>query len=574
MLSLESIRKKARIIDEESARLQTDIKWIPSREEESIQLSRPKHPLQRGHDVMDQLRKYCDSLDTPMKFRSPNQVLIQNRLSGAIARLVYGADLLRYEKEIIRYNGFTTIRQEVATTMPRRSGKSQSVAEWIACAMLAVPGFDGACFSNSARAAGKEKGMLGIVRDTLVKRFGMDERRFTLDNSECIQFSINGDKRTLHSYPGACHTLRGVGGNVIIVEEASYVTNEAFRELIIPLMALSNVCFCALSTLGAKSAGWFNKLIESGLVDSFKVEYVCAACYEKGIRNPCIHKVDALPHWGAEDRVSLMNKMYGEENRDVYLREVMGIVEDISEGRVFSKRKIQEALTSPFVEFNRAVHRIFISIDPCGGSEVEEKSTSDWTALAFCEPYTTYLGMLKLTIVDTAGYRDDLYQFIRRIREQDEYLTDATLIVGVEMSNGFAAPDIYAFIRSKFTNVETLNNAGSFRKQGITTTDKAKVQMVELTNETLNRDQIRFYKKFVTTDPNPAKLREEWARQMTEFRRIFIKGNTIRQRNTYVLTGKGEDKKGKDDLAMATLIGLRMRYLYDFDPEFRKARGG
>lgn len=567
MQSLSSLLRCARELDEARAIKKTRIQKIPSRAEEAVAASAPVSPLKRGHDIMDRLRALCDSFDTPTKYRSPNQRMIQSRLSGAIARLVYGADLLKYEKEVRRYNNFDTVRQEVAVTMPRRSGKSQSIGEWVACAMLAVPGFDGACFANSGRAAGKEKGMLGVVQKALMNHFGLTKNQFLIDNDECIQIEVRGDKRTFHSYPGACHTLRGVGGNVIIVEESSYVTNTAFRELIIPLMALSTVCFVCLSTLGQKTAGWFNKLIDSGLVDSKVVRYVCPPCEAKGITNPCIHNVDSLPHWGSEDRVALMQKMYGEENQEVYLREVMGIVKDDREGRVFSERKVREALTSPFVDFNRAVRRIFVCIDPCAGSEVSEKNASDFAIVAIAEPYTTVVGMEALNIVDTAGYRAVLEQFCIRLRTADEYTRDATLIFDVEMGTGFTAPDVYAFVREKFVNIETVNDMR--RKEGTLTTHKVKQEMMELTREVLNNDEVRFWKKFVTSHPNPAQLRERWAKQMCDYRRIFVKGNTVKSTNSYVLTGKGENKDLPDDLSTTFQRALRTRFRYETDPAYR-----
>lgn len=520
---------------------------------------------------MDRLRALCDSFDTPTKYRSPNQRLIQNRLSGSVARLVYGPELFKYEKEIMKYNNFMSIRQENCLTMPRRSGKSQSVGEWIACAMMCIPGFKGVCFSNSGRAAGKD-GMLGLVKKALMNQFGILESQFKVKNDECIAFDVNGDRRAFHSYPGACHTLRGVGGNVVIVEESSYVTPMAFRELIIPLMALSSVCFIALSTLGEKIAGWFNKLIASDLVDAFTVEYVCAPCRNKGVVKPCIHKVDQLPHWGSEDRVALMHKMYGEENQEVYLREVMGIVKGDSEGKVFSSRKIQEVLTSPFVSFDRAVRRIFIAVDPNGGEEPGEKVHSTWALIAFCEPYTTILGMESLPCLESADYRDIVEAFCTKIRAIDEYTRDATLIFSMEMSMGFAPPDFYAFVRSKFTNIETMNDKK--HKQGVGTTQKAKVEMVEIFRELLNHDEIRFWKKFVTSHENPAKLRAIWAEQLCNFERIFIKGNTVKQHNSFVLTAKGLNKELPDDLAMASLIGVRVRWRYDTDPDFRPKRWG
>ena len=93
---------------------------IPSRSEEAATFSRPKNPLERGHAIMDRIRALCSSFDTIKRRRSYNQSRIQNRLSGSVCMLVYGSDMYKYEKEIKKYNNFETIRQETATTMPRR----------------------------------------------------------------------------------------------------------------------------------------------------------------------------------------------------------------------------------------------------------------------------------------------------------------------------------------------------------------------------------------------------------------------------------------------------------------------
>lgn len=544
---------------------------IPTRAQEAVRMSMPQNPLKRGHEIMDRLRACCDSFDTETQYRSYNQILIQSRLSGGIARLVYGPDMFKYEHEIKRYNNFSTIRQESATTMPRRSGKSASIGRWVASAMMTIPGFDGACFSNSARAAGKEKGMLGIVYSCLVDHFKIDPKEFTIDNKECVQFVVNGDKRTFHSYPGACHTLRGVGGNFILVEESSYVTNLAFRELIIPLMALSSVCFVALSTLGEKTSGWFNKLIDSGLVDAMVVRYVCEACIAKGIHKPCIHCVDSLPHWSSDDRVSLMQKMYGEENKATYMREVMGIVEDANDALCFSSRLVKEVRAAPPEVFHRPVKEIFVTIDPVAGSEFSEKRASDFAIVAIASPYTTIMGMEALDIVDTTGYRGTLEKFCHRLRD-DEMTQDATLIFDVEMGTGFTAPDVYGFVREKFNNIITINDKE--RKEGTLTTFKSKQEMMELTRNILEAGEIRFWKKFVTSNENPEIIKEEWSIQMCAYSRLFVPGNTVSSHNKYVLTGKGVDKTMKDDLCLTFQRALRTRWRYETDPTIRPKRWG
>lgn len=547
--------------------------YVPTRAEEAAAARRPLNPLARGHAIMDKLRKLCDSLDTTQRYRSPNQVLIQSRLCGSVARLVYGANLAQYEKAIIEYNGFTTIQQETATTMPRRSGKSQSVAEWIACAMLSVPGFDGACFTNSKRASSGEKGMMGTVRGILESKFGVKLSKRT---EECIEVMVNGDKRRFSAYPGSTHSLRGVGGNVIIVDEASYVTGVAFREAILPMLNPSDTCMILLSTLGAKSCTWFNMLIEQEIVDPFSVRYVCPPCYAQGERKPCIHEVDNIPHWGDEGRVAKISKIYGEANQDVFMREAMGIVGDHSEGRVFAKSHVMRAYAAPRVEFHRAVHRVFIAIDPIAGS-FKEDGPSQWVAIAACEPYTTLLGAIVLDATSTQPCLDELERMIKHIRTVDEYLADATIVLGVEAGTGFSAPDVYDHVQAKFTNVIVLRSWPE-RKQGLKTDEKAKMKMVELTAALFAQDQFQFWKHFYAGSPPPnskldaagwkVKVLETWRDQMLEFRRICIPATSLRMHTSFVLTGKGEDRKGRDDVAMATLIFVYMRYLYDLDPDF------
>ena len=480
--------------------------------------------------------------------------------------MIFGKNVYKYEKEIKKRYGFDSLKQELAFTMPRRAGKSYAAAQVAAAALVSIPGVRIACFAASGRSAGKDSGFMSYVRKHLMKTFGIDKARLETDNKETLELVVDGDSRTFSAYPGAKNALRGVGGNFIIVEEASSIQDDVFFEIVLPLLALDDVCLVCLSTLGSDPCGWFNKLITSNIVESFVVKYVCEACEAKGEILPCIHNIDSLPEHTDSGRMQLMSDLSGEERKETFLREVIGVVNDTNTDRVFSASKIREVVAAPAYEFNAAVREIFVTVDPCAGSEISEKNTSDFAIVAIASPYTVIMGIDALNIVHPDEYRENLFKFLTKLR-QHELTKDSVIVLDVEMNTGMTAPDVYAFVTGKFNRVVVIND--KTRKEGTLTTEKMKHEMMELTRLLLVKNDVRFWSEFVTNDPNPAAVRAKWATQMTNYRRVFVPGRSVTSKNTYVLSGKGPDKKAMDDLAMTFQRAVRLRYRSENDPKVR-----
>lgn len=116
--------------------------------------------------------------------------------------------------------GVCTVPKSGAITFPGCFGGDQHVAvgELVAREMANTPGFCAVSFSNSG------ENILNIIENELRTKFGYTQ--FTTRNGECIRITVDGDVRTFHSYPSATKQLRGVGGNVEILEEATYVPPE------------------------------------------------------------------------------------------------------------------------------------------------------------------------------------------------------------------------------------------------------------------------------------------------------------------------------------------------------------
>lgn len=551
--------------DRRSKRARTFVP-IPTRLEVAARASLPVHPLQRGHAIFDNLRAKLATYDTTTsKYRSYNQMLIHTLLASSLARHVYGSMLDKFEDEIKRYNGWTTVRQEIAITMPRRSGKSTAVGTFIAAAMLTVPGFNCACFAASARSAGKDSGMFKIVRGALRKHFKYEKRPEEHDNAETLEVIIDGDKREFHSYPGGLHTLRGVGGNFIVVEESSYIKDLAYFEVIVPLLALDNVAFVALSTLGEDTEGWFNRLIESGDVESFVVMYVCEACVAKGKIDPCVHNEWMVPQWSNSERMETQKKFYGEAHKETFLRESVGLVRDETDDRVFSHIKIRDVVAAPPVDFLFAVRQIFITIDPVAGTEIREKNLSDFAVIAIASPGTVFMGGLALNIVETEEYRKPLHEFLTRLRSH-ELTKDATLVIDVESGTGLTAPDVYAWAADNFRNIVLVNDMD--RKQGTLTTNKTKQEMMELTRLLLHKGEIGIWRHFVSDIPTAVFI-DKWAKQMNAYKRIFVKGQSITSKNTCIYSGKGENKDKLDDVCVTFQRAVRLRDRFETDRKLR-----
>lgn len=154
----------------------------------------------QGHRLMDKMRELLATFK-----RSPQQMEMHEIMLRCIAKQVYGDAVWEHELEILEYNHWTNLGQEIVVTAPRRFGKSWGVAMFACVVLLVLKGCEISIFSSGARAAGGDTGMMSIVRKFLVEHFNMT--KLWKDNSEHIflKFAEN-DVRKLNAYPGSVHT--------------------------------------------------------------------------------------------------------------------------------------------------------------------------------------------------------------------------------------------------------------------------------------------------------------------------------------------------------------------------------
>ena len=256
----------------------------------------------RGDVKLRTLRSALAWFDSIGFARSKHQRLFHESMLSACVRHLYdGEDFAGQYLKILEKNGWNEARQEVMICCPRRFGKTWAVGQYVAAYLYAVPRAEICIFSPSRRQSEK---MLELVKTFLTKLPGAASR-ITKSNSERLWLKGDDgaeDTRKVSSYPSKVSTLKGVGGDLIICEEAAAMDTAVFFEVVVPLLELDKTALICISTI-LDSFNFYSKLLDLKGPDgtSFFVvhSYVlaCEACLDAGTPESCSHMFHDLPPW-------------------------------------------------------------------------------------------------------------------------------------------------------------------------------------------------------------------------------------------------------------------------------------
>ena len=178
--------------------------------------------------------------------RSNTQRRFHEAFLNACVRYLYSHDASPPDyREIMEANGWVDIRQQCLCMTPRRFGKTVAVGMFVAAMALVVPGCEQAIFSTGRRASGK---LLELVSQLIGQVPGGAER-ISKSNQETVWVVHPcGAVSKINSYPSCAKTLRGVGGDVVYMEEASFMDLAVFYEVIVPLLEVDKTALICIST--------------------------------------------------------------------------------------------------------------------------------------------------------------------------------------------------------------------------------------------------------------------------------------------------------------------------------------
>ena len=178
--------------------------------------------------------------------RSNTQRRFHEAFLNSCVRYLYSHDATPPDfREIMDENNWVDIRQQCLCMTPRRFGKTVAVGMFVAAMALTVPNCEQAIFSTGRRASGK---LLELVTQ-LISQVPGGSDRVTKSNQETVWVAHPcGGTAKINSYPSCAKTLRGVGGDVVYMEEASFMDLAVFYEVIVPLLEVDKTALICIST--------------------------------------------------------------------------------------------------------------------------------------------------------------------------------------------------------------------------------------------------------------------------------------------------------------------------------------
>lgn len=330
--------------------------------------------------------------------RSNTQRRFHESFLNACVRFLFSQDSSPPDyRDILDRNNWEDIRQQCLCMTPRRFGKTVAVGMFVGAIALVVPGSEQAIFSTGRRASNK---LLELVSQ-LVSQVPGGSERIVKSNQETVWVSHPcGSTSKINSYPSCAKTLRGVGGDIVYMEEASFMDLAVFYEVIVPLLEVDRTALICISTPQVRAAhvpfsppltpcadtfhicvlcllckqdslNFYSEMFQmkgpdgKELFRNIQVGLACAECVAAGKADSCEHNQDEIPPWKSREKFDLVKALYG-DRKDLLMRESMGVVTE-DQSSLFRAQWVDAFMDG--VVMTPDPHFILVACDPNGGGD-------------------------------------------------------------------------------------------------------------------------------------------------------------------------------------------------------------
>ena len=404
------------------------------------------------------------------------------------------------------------------------------------------------CFSTGQRAS---TSLLDLTAKFLLALPGAKDRIVKRNQENLFVSGSNGDVRRLYSFPSSVAGLKGQGGKLIILEEASRLDEAVFYEVCLPLLGVSNTAMVAIST-PLEEDNFFSQLLVAKkpngapLFKVMQIRLICDACLAAKA-DSCPHMAGNLPLWKSTARSELVKTLMASDHQ-MWLREQAGVItsRDIP---AFDRISIEKAfLETSRVPVGKVVPedaRVYVAIDPSGGGfsltavvagVIDVKSKN-----------MVLVGAAAEQVRSDADLEGFLNRFFSRLREVSS-LAHATIVLIIETNYGgqVMASRITNICRP-FPPIKVLASEQQGAKVGVTTTDVVK--------ERSRVDLQRLLRLETFNVVREGDLISTHAGVSTELRKQLVSFKFLQnERDPRKVTLTGKTKTESDDLAMATML--------------------
>ena len=485
--------------------------------------------------------------------RSEMQKQFHESFLQAVALHLYKDDPEVDMDKIKSMNEWPNLKQQVLCLTPRRFGKTTAVAMFVASYFLSVEKAQLCIFSTGKRAS---DGMLDKIHEFIKlidEDLGTNHDACCKRKGEFLFYHGEGanDVRKVASYPSGSDKLRGVGGDLILLEEAAFMPIKMFHEVIVPLLELETTALICIST-PQDSSNFYSMMFEmvdqggEKLFNQIQISMVCEDCKLTAHPEKCTHMKHLLPKWKSGGKQDMVRQIYGENTTDM-LRESMGVTTNNSSSifqddwlDTFTSRDPYVELTPPRV--------VFVACDPNGGGSSQMAIVS----LFQDSNYFAVCGIESHAVKGHGEVRSLLETHVRGIRAT----YPGSYIIFVPESNLGHEASHMAHMLKDVPNCRSLMENG---EPGVITTHKRKELYANTAVERFAGGGIWYAQKFVCVNPfadansRAARVKRMFRSQLGIFSKLVIPRGKEYNIPKIIYSGK---QNGNDDLVMTFMIGL------------------
>ena len=167
--------------------------------------------------------------------------------------------------------------------------------------------------------------MLELIKG-FVNRVISDPRDIVKSNAEILVIRHpSGERSVVNSYPAASKTLRGSGGDVLWLEEAAFMPEALFFEVVLPLLEVEKTSMLAISTPSPDgSLNFYTSMMATKNANGepmFKcltIAMACEECLKQGLASSCTHMESFRPPWKSASKFSMVKAIYS-QNKGMYV---------------------------------------------------------------------------------------------------------------------------------------------------------------------------------------------------------------------------------------------------------------
>jgi hypothetical protein len=487
--------------------------------------------------------------------RSEMQKQFHESFLQAVALHIYKDDPEIDMNKIMSINEWPNLKQQVLCLTPRRFGKTTAVAMFVAAYFLSVEKAQLCIFSTGKRAS---DGMLAKIHEFIKlidEQLGTNYDKGCKRKGEFLYFYGEGtnDVRKVASYPSGSDKLRGVGGDLILLEEAAFMPIKMFHEVIVPLLELETTALICIST-PQDSSNFYSMMFEmvdqagEKLFNQIEVSMVCEDCKVGPHPENCTHMKHLLPKWKSGGKQDMVRQIYGDNSADM-LRESMGVTTNDS-SCVFDDKWLNVFASRPTYTPANTPQYIFVAVDPNGGGDSQMAIVSlymDANNFAVC-------GIESHAVKGHGEIRTLLEAHVRAIRA----MFRSSYIIFIPESNlGHEASHMSHMLRD-VPNCRSLMERG---EPGVITTHKRKELYTNMAVERFAGEGIWYAERFICVNPfgdantRASRVKRMFRKQLGSFSKVVIpRGKDGYEKPKVTYSGKAAG--ANDDLVMTFVIGL------------------